>query len=112
MFGQITNYRSDEHSNENVELSYLGIASDKFQANFLPGQVSTNETLKLGWQERASFLFTLQSVSEQHPQPLLTEIQFLINQGDINTSPQYGGDIFDFLCLENSFESFNVSIRS
>jgi hypothetical protein len=109
---ELTNNRTDRPTDLFVTLDNLGLASRHYRLEALPGQFTTGEqfgnVLQFGWQERVTLHYKVIKIDNPEQDCLVSKCAFT-ESGKSSTKLCADSFAVGYLCLEQAFESFEVS---
>lgn len=116
-FPQITNYRSDRHTDLGIKLDKICFASRYYSVKPFVGKYLSclknspvYSPLEVGWQEQITLHYLVTPMTENKDLYTLSKYH-VMNNSSFSTESSSKDDSFltDFLCLEHAHEQFTVS---
>ena len=111
---ELTNNRLDRPTDLYVTLDCLSLTSRRYRLEVLPGQFTKSkefgDVLQIGWQEQVTVLYrvVLPEEESENKNCVLSECPFT-ERGETATKECVSSADTNYLCLEDSFASFQVS---
>ena len=115
---ELTNNRLDRPTDLYITLDRLTLTSRKYRLEVLPGQFSTSkefgdvlqDVLQIGWQEQVTIFYKVVLPEDESRNKICTVSECPFSEaGDITTKQCASSSEANHLCLEDAFQSFQVS---